>query len=207
MRPFGFLLAFQHFMVQQKFPFGVITVTVPAEVRSLLPKGCPISKPYDFLETSKYRVPRHFLNLWMAFQITDYSAIWYLHRLHLRRLIGVGQTNDSLSRLVGVSSMYSKKSFFSHFNSFSLFFHFRSDDIGNSIIYFISYKSLAIYAYVFLSLWREYGFHIVFAYGCFVFVQYCTARTEFNKTFILSHKKISTFLSCVLYGFWHFFLS
>ena len=43
-------------MEQQKFPFVVITVTVPAEVQSLLQKGCPISKPHDFLEASNYTV-------------------------------------------------------------------------------------------------------------------------------------------------------
>ena len=42
--------------------------------------------------------------------------------LHLCRLIGVGQTNDSLSRLVGVSSMYSKKSSVFHILIHSPFF-------------------------------------------------------------------------------------
>ena len=122
-RPFWFLFAFQHFTVQQKFPFVVINVTVHAEVRSLLPKGCSISKPHDFWRAT-FTVTRHFFSFRTAFIITDHSAIWYIFSLHLRRLIGVGQTNDSLSRLVGVSSMYSKKSCFSHFNSFSPFFPF-----------------------------------------------------------------------------------
>ena len=123
-RPFWFLFAFQHFTVQQKFPFVVINVTVHAEVRSLLPKGCSISKPHDFWRAT-FTVTRHFFSFRTAFIITDHSAIWYIFSLHLRRLIGVGQTNDSLSRLVGVSSMYSKKSCFSHFNSFSPFFPFQ----------------------------------------------------------------------------------
>ena len=103
-RPFWFLFAFQHFTVQQKFPFVVINVTVHAEVRSLLPKGCSISKPHDFWRAT-FTVTRHFLSFRTAFIITDHSAIWYIFSLHLRRLIGVGQTNDSLSRLVGVSSI------------------------------------------------------------------------------------------------------
>ena len=120
-----------------------------------------------------YGITRHFLSFRTAFIITDHSAIWYIFRLHLRRLIGVGQTNDSLSRLVGVSSMYSKKSCVSHFNSFSPFFHFRSNDIGNSIIYFIGYKSLAItHISKFVGgVWFSYRFYLLVL--CFCVVLYC----------------------------------
>jgi hypothetical protein len=64
--------------VQQKFSFGVIAFTVPAEVQYILPKGCPISKPHDFLEASNFTVPRYFLSFQTAFIITDHSAIWYI---------------------------------------------------------------------------------------------------------------------------------
>ena len=121
-----------------------------------------------------YAITKHFLSFRTAFILTDHSAIWYIFRLHLRRLIGVGQTNDSLSRLVGVSSMYSKRKAVFHILIHSpLFFHFRSNDIGNSIIYFIGYKSLAItHISKFVGgVWFSYRFYLLVL--CFCVVLYC----------------------------------
>ena len=64
-------------------------------------------------------------------------------------------------------------------------------DVKNDFAYVLQFFSLI--SDILEVVWGEYGFHIVFTYGCFVFVQYCTARTEFNKTFICLIRKFKLF--------------